>query len=120
MDFLSHYRILKIIKEAGKKNNTYLDLSCQDMIKVPNEIGLLTNLKGLNLSGNLLIYIPESIGLLTKLNRLYLYDNCLEILPESIKQLVNLGKLIIDTNPIEVNHQKQIKKWLPKNCNIYF
>ncbi len=66
----------------------------------PKEIGLLTNLQELDLSGNLIQTIPKEIGLLTNLEDLDLYDNKIEIIPKEICNLINLKYLSLGKNNI--------------------
>jgi Leucine-rich repeat (LRR) protein len=57
---------------------------------LPADIGKLTSLKELTLSGNFLNQLPPEIGLLTELRVLKLGDNRLATLPESMKNLIKL------------------------------
>lgn len=81
-------------------NSTSLDLSSKRILVLPNEIGLLKELKELNLKSNLLHNLPNEIGQLTNLKILNLESNELSNLPVEIGKLINLEKLNISTNDI--------------------
>ena len=68
--------------------------------RIPNEIGDLSRLERLNLSGmSLMGPIPTSFGRLTNLTELSLHGNKLgRGLPEEMKNLVNLESLILSDN----------------------
>ena len=68
-------------------NVTNLSLRGNRFRKLPQEIGLLTNLLRLDLSENQLCEIPKEIEQLTKLKWLDLSDNNLRELPSEIGQL---------------------------------
>ncbi|MFX0170824.1 MAG: leucine-rich repeat domain-containing protein [Candidatus Hodarchaeota archaeon] len=55
--------------------------------EIPDTIGQLTNLKKLDLTGNLLTSLPKSIGGLSQLEVLNLSLNHIQKLPESIAVL---------------------------------
>ena len=54
---------------------TVLDLCSKEIIDIPENISLLTNLKKLRLLNNKIISIPESILSLQNLQKLFLSDN---------------------------------------------
>ena len=58
---------------------------------MPAEIGQLTSLTELDLSGNQLTSVPAEIGQLTSLRGLYLRDNQLTTLPAAIRELRAAG-----------------------------
>ena len=70
--------------------------------QIPESIGNLTNLHGIQLSNNQLTgQIPESIGNLTNLEYLYLYDNQLTgSIPNEIGDLSNLMYLGLSGNQL--------------------
>src|SRR5579872_359997 len=100
-----------------------LNLSNNRFTKIPEELGLLSNLKELileknqishippsicqckhiillNFNSNKLTELPNDIGLLTNLTELSLTDNQITHLPKSIDQCTNLHILYLSGNPI--------------------
>ncbi|XP_074662258.1 uncharacterized protein LOC141914838 [Tubulanus polymorphus] len=74
----------------------------QNSIKtLPESIGTLTKLKDLSLKRNLLCSLPSSIGCLEDLRFLDLQDNFLEGLPQSVGKLKNLEVLILEHNNLQ-------------------
>lgn len=65
---------------------------------LPENFGMLLNLKYVDFTGNLIEYLPESIGNLTNLQKLILTYNDLKTLPETIGNLSNLLKLNLNAN----------------------
>ena len=80
---------------------TVLDLCSKEIIDIPENISLLTNLKKLRLLNNKIISIPESISSLTSLVVLFLSKNKIISIPESILSLQNLQKLFLSDNHID-------------------
>ena len=83
--------------------------------KLPAEIGNLTNLLELNLSGNQLTELPAEIGSLTNLETLYFNNNeNLKSLPDEMNHLVNLTRIggretdgvAIDGNTINLSRRR--------------
>ncbi|KAI1320024.1 hypothetical protein EDD11_002356 [Mortierella claussenii] len=74
---------------------------CNELSRIPAEIGFLRNLTLLDLSKNKLTSLPESIMHLTKLVDLKLSGNQLETLPAGIGGLVKLAALSLDDNQLE-------------------
>ena len=88
--------------EIGKLTNlTTLDLSYNELKRLPAEIGKLTNLTTLDLSINELKRLPAEIGKLTNLTLLDLSENQLKTLPAEIGKLTNLTTLDLSGNPLE-------------------
>jgi Leucine-rich repeat (LRR) protein len=79
-----------------------LDLSCNDIKKIPDNIRGVKSLKALRLNHNALEDIPESIGDLELLERLNLSNNKIKMLPESIGKLNLLEELHINHNQLEI------------------
>ena len=73
----------------------------------------------LNLSSNNLTSLPESIGNLTNLKGLDLMYNELTDLPESIGNLTKLEGLDLDTSQISDKEIERIKELLPADLIIY-
>ena len=96
-----------------------LDLYNNKLASLPDSIGNLTNLEYLDLYSNKLASLPDSIGNLKNLGRLGLSFNRLASLPESIGNLTNLKRLALNFNPISDEEKVRIKKLLP-NTDIYF
>jgi len=60
----------------------------------PPDIGKLTNIAYLSLTGNQFISLPPELGQLTKLKILILQENPLSNLPPEIGQLTNLKEIL--------------------------
>jgi len=85
----------------GKRYNIYtiyLDLHGNNLTKLQESIGRLTNLEVLDLSYNKLTSLPERIGLLKKLWYIDLRDNKLTFLPNWIGRIENLERLDLHGN----------------------
>jgi hypothetical protein len=79
---------------------TELDLSFDNLTKIPDKICNLINLQILNLSCNDLEIIPADIGNLINLQELYLEHNNLTTIPNEIGNLINLQTLTLYGNEI--------------------
>jgi leucine-rich repeat protein SHOC2 len=79
-------------------NLTGLDLRGNELTHLPDSIGKITNLIWLNLSDNELTHLPNSIGNLTNLTTLNLNTNRLTSLPDSIGNITNLASLYLGGN----------------------
>ncbi|QTA85597.1 COR domain-containing protein [Desulfonema magnum] len=93
-----HEDVLKIIRNAERKQAVELDLSDQEITHLPPEIGRLSSLQVLVVRG--LKELPGEIGQLRNLSRLYLSYNQLKELPEEIAQLRNLSRLYLNSNQL--------------------
>ena len=94
----------KIIKKVKK-----IYIMDEKLINIPHEIGIMINLKYLNISYNKLESLPPEIGNLINLEYLYFSHNNLKKLPLEIGNLVNLRNLSIDGNahieiPLEIKN----------------
>lgn len=69
-----------------------------DLRSLPAELGLLHNLKQLDLCGNRLAAVPPEIGQLRNLQSLDLSDNELTALPDSMRQLGKLKRVFLHRN----------------------
>ena len=77
-----------------------LDLSGFNLDTFPDSLLSMKNLRKLNLSHNKINLLPNNIGQLDKLKELVLYYNNIHSLPESINNLENLERLALDKNKI--------------------
>ena len=82
------------------RNGAILGLAARycGVTALPESIGRLTDLRQLDLSGNLLTALPESLGELAHLKKLYLDQNQLASLPGSLGRLTGLVELHLDYN----------------------
>ncbi|MBD2511814.1 leucine-rich repeat domain-containing protein [Nostoc muscorum FACHB-395] len=92
--------LLQIIEQAAREKTTVLNISGHNLIRLPPEIGQLTNLQSLNLNNNQLSSLPSEIGQLTNLQSLNLNNNQLSSLPSEIGQLTNLQSLDLNSNQL--------------------
>ena len=70
---------------------TYLNLSSENIMVLPDNLGDLEDLVYLNLDFNQLTTVPESVCDLINLEELHLSDNTLIYLPEDIGYLASLS-----------------------------
>jgi internalin A len=92
--------LLDAINIALQRQATKLVFPRNNVTSLPREIGQLTNLIQLNLSGNNLAYLRSEIGQLTNLNQLDLSRNWLDNLPRQIGKLINLTQLNLAGNKL--------------------
>jgi GTPase SAR1 family protein len=90
-----------LLARARDEGARSLDLSGQDIHRLPAGIGELTELGYLNLSDNELSALPPEIGRLRKLKVLNLSNNRLRALPASLGELRELRYLSASSNRIE-------------------
>lgn len=96
-------------------DNTVLDLSAQNITKVPESVFDQTGLEELNLSGNNLTgSLPTEIGRLQKLKSFNISNNRMTGLPAEIGQLLSLEELNVSNNqltglPYELGNLKNLK-----------
>lgn len=97
------------------KTNAKLDLSNQQLTKVPDYVFNMTSLEELNLSNNLLTgAIQSQIGQLKKLKVLNASNNMMTGVPAEVGQLSNLQILDLSNNqltglPNEIGNLKNLK-----------
>lgn len=92
-----------------------LNLSSNELQKLPDSLSKLTNLTSLGMLSNQFSEFPENITNLTKLTSLDLDRNQLSTVPESIGKLVNLSSLDLRSNkfsefPISITNLSQLRK----------
>jgi small GTP-binding protein len=107
---MNHAELLAIIAQAEREGWTELDLSGNDLKKLPSEIGRLQSLEKLILGkfddkeleerGNRLTTIPKGIFRLTHLKELHIPYNQITVIPDAIAQLSNLTSLYLSDNQI--------------------
>ncbi|MGK7958455.1 MAG: COR domain-containing protein, partial [Crocosphaera sp.] len=98
---MTEEELLQVIEEAAKDKRKALDLSFRGLTYLPPEIGKLTNLNTLYLSGNQLASIPAEISELTNLMKLDLRYNQLISLPVEISNVSNLISLDLRHNQLK-------------------
>lgn len=79
----------------------YLILNGLDLTQVPPAIGMLQNLKTIDLARNRLTALPLEFWNLTQLEVLYLNGNRLTKIPPEISNLKQLKKLYLNANQLE-------------------
>jgi Leucine-rich repeat (LRR) protein len=96
----------------------FSDTAEKKIFYIPKDIGNLSNLTELYLSGYI-EKIPESIGNLSYLKWLSLSENQIREIPQTIGSLSNLKRLYLDENPLSDSEKSKIQKLLP-NTKIEF
>ena len=96
-----------------------VDLSNNNLLKIPGDLFKLNYIKELNLEHNHINYIQHQLSLLTNLEKLILSHNEIIQLPNSLFKLTKLQILLINYNkikiiPIEIGLMKSLEK-----LNIY-
>lgn len=86
------------IKLALLEQSDALDLSGLDLLRLPEEIGQLTQLKSLRVSHNRLTTLPKTLGRLVQLQSLDAAQNQLAVLPNTLGQLTHLQSLHLPHN----------------------
>ena len=78
-----------------------LILRYNQLVHLPDWLGVLKSLEELNINVNNLNKLPESIGMLSSLRELYLWKNELTYLPNTIGQLISLETLNLRLNQLK-------------------
>jgi hypothetical protein len=91
------YLFLGCLRYSGLPIGPY----CNTLVKLPDEIGTLDSLVGLNVDGNQLTSIPATIGGLKQLTGLILSSNHLTAIPGEIGMLKNLRTLDLYHNDLQ-------------------
>ena len=81
-------------------------MACNNLIKIPKNIGNLINLQVLYLNNNNLKKIQKSIGNLINLQYLYLHHNKLIKIPisKNFNKLINSNKIVFDIHSYNKNY----------------
>jgi Leucine-rich repeat (LRR) protein len=82
--------------------NSIVQFDQKTIKKLPESIGLMVNLKELDLVNNHLTTLPKSIKNLVHLGSLNIINNNIKFLPKEIKSLSNLDKIFWSSNDIQV------------------
>ncbi|KAJ8254264.1 hypothetical protein COCON_G00208760 [Conger conger] len=85
----------------GLTNLADVDLSCNDLTRVPECLYTLSNLKRLNLSSNQISELSLCIDQWTQMETLNLSRNQLTSLPSTICKLAKLKKLYLNSNKLD-------------------
>jgi hypothetical protein len=98
---LSDTNLTSLPPEIGQLTHLeLLSVTGNSFTSLPPEIGQLTNLKVLNLKGNKLTSLPPEIGQLSHLELLSVQGNNITSLPPEIGQLSNLLRLDLSYNQL--------------------
>lgn len=84
----------------SRTSNEALVYIVTELTQLPESIGTLSTITGLDFNCNLIECLPQTFGFLTQLTRLNLRDNQLSELPSSFGKLVSLQRLNLCENQI--------------------
>lgn len=113
---LCNNQLVSLPKEICLLSNLKtLWLSKNNLTNIPDEIGCLDQLEGLWISDNQLEELPGSIGNLINLEYLHVYNNDLINLPSSLMLLQNLKQLTLDGNDFSVEQKSKLPEYFKKN-----
>ena len=119
--YASNLNIMKFEKKffSNFRSLIVLDLSYNNLLKIPGGLFKLKYIKELNLQNNHINYIQHQLSLLINLEKLDLSYNDISFLPNSLFKLQNLQILLINYNkikfiPIEIGLMKNLQR-----LNIY-
>jgi Leucine-rich repeat (LRR) protein len=97
----SGYQIAEVeIAKVRREGATMLDLSCMNLLNVPESVSQLTQLKQLYIHSNSLRSLPVFLTNLTNLNVVRVFENRLESLPEWFGQFEQLHSLDFSDNQL--------------------
>ena len=82
-------------------NLEYLDLDCNDITAIPEEVCRLNKLKVLRINKNNLTTLPQNIGDIPNLREIYLNYNYVDELPTSIIHIVSLTAIHSSHNKLK-------------------
>jgi len=94
-------QLLKCILDAEKKNKQWLNLSQKRLVRLPDEISRLSQIRKLYLSTNKLEELNPALFHLSDLDILDIINNKLHKVPPEIRGLHKLCKLYLSHNRIE-------------------
>ncbi|MGK7930025.1 MAG: leucine-rich repeat domain-containing protein [Microcystaceae cyanobacterium] len=97
---MTNEELLQHIEQAKREGVTKLDLSNNQLSKLPPEIAQLPQLQQLDLSNNQLSKLPPEIAQLSQLQQLDLSNNQLSKLSPEIAQLSQLQQLDLSNNQL--------------------
>ncbi|XP_061189408.1 leucine-rich repeat-containing protein 59-like [Saccostrea echinata] len=104
------------VKElAAIPKATRLDLSCNQLVSLPDNFSSLTHLVKIDLSKNKLTELPDNFGNLQNLQHLDLLGNQLTLLPISFYKLTKLKWLDLKDNPLQPDLKKIAGDCLDEN-----
>lgn len=111
---LSKNQLIKLPEEQPNLPNLeILLLNNNEIGRLPDYIGLCTNIRKIDLSFNKLIALPEEITQLRLMEELYIHNNFITHLPEKVGSLWRLTKLDAHVNKITaLPIQLQLLKYL--------
>lgn len=121
----AHKKVWKNFEEARKQRSFVfnLDLSYQQLKRIPKEIGCLNKVVSCNLSGNDLAdgCFPEEFFEMSFLEELDLSYNHLEHLPPCLCMFIDLKKLNITGNKFEnPSYQASLVTKLFPDCEVLY
>ncbi|KAI6660052.1 hypothetical protein LOD99_14393 [Oopsacas minuta] len=100
---LSHNQLTRIPTELFKLTNLRrLNLSYCELKDIPSSIETWIQLQTLDLSGNSICFLPHNLCELTQLKRIFLSDNRLQMdgIPKNIGNMINLESFIAARNQL--------------------
>lgn len=96
-----NFRLLKVPKNIGELSQLrILSLDTNELSDLPEEIGKLKNLERLALSNNLLTTLPSTFSDLQNMKHLHLANNYFKIIPPCVYSMLNLEFLDASDNKI--------------------